>query len=149
MLFKPQNYNISFEERNKNTIFAIILKQKTMAAHNDLGFWGEQVAADYLTSKGYRILHRNWQCGRRDIDIVATDMATLVIVEVKTRRNNSFTEPEAAVDRQKIKSLAIAANSYIKQLQTDMPVRFDIITVTGTPDTDFRINHIADAFMPY
>lgn len=120
-----------------------------MAAHNDLGFWGEQVAADYLTSKGYRILHRNWQCGRRDIDIVATDMATLVIVEVKTRRNNSFTEPEAAVDRQKIKSLAIAANSYIKQLQTDMPVRFDIITVTGTPDTDFRINHIADAFMPY
>ena len=32
-----------------------------MAAHNDLGKWGEQVAADYLAGKGWKILHRDWQ----------------------------------------------------------------------------------------
>ncbi len=120
-----------------------------MAAHNELGFWGEQTAADHLVSKGYRILQRNWRCGRRDLDIVATDMTTLVIVEVKTRRDNSLTEPETAVDRQKIRSLAIAANDYIKRHQIDMPVRFDIITVIGTPHTGCHINHIENAFIPY
>ena len=120
-----------------------------MAEHNELGFWGEQAAADYLTAKGYRILRRNWRCGRRDIDIVATDLATLVIVEVKTRRSGSITSPESAVDSRKIKSLAIAADTFIKQQQIDMPVRFDIVTVSGTPDTECRITHIEDAFVPY
>lgn len=120
-----------------------------MAAHNELGFWGEQAATDHLTAKGYRILQRNWRCGHRDIDIVATDMTNLVIVEVKTRRTDSLTEPLAAIDRQKIRSLAIAANAFIKQYCTDMPVRFDIITVTGTPNTGPHINHIEDAFIPY
>lgn len=120
-----------------------------MAAHNELGFWGEQMAAEYLERKGYRVLRRNWRCGRRDIDIVATDFATLVIAEVKTRRDNSLTEPETAVDRQKIKSLALAADIFIKEQNTDMPVRFDIISVTGTPSTGCRINHIEDAFIPY
>lgn len=120
-----------------------------MATHNDLGFWGEQQAADYLERKGLRILRRNWRCGRRDIDIVATDFSTLIIVEVKTRRNNDFREPELAVDAQKIKSLAIAANALVNEQQTDLPLRFDIVTVTGTPDTGCRINHIEDAFMPY
>lgn len=120
-----------------------------MAAHNDLGFWGEQMAADYLESKGYRIMRRNWRCGRRDIDIVATDFRNLVIVEVKTRRNNDFTEPEESVDRRKIRSLALAANAFVKEQQTDLPVRFDIVTVTGAPDTGHEIEHIEDAFMPF
>lgn len=120
-----------------------------MAEHNELGFWGEQMAAEYLERKGYRILRRNWRCGRRDIDIVATDLTTLVFVEVKTRRGNSLTEPETAVDRQKIRSLAIAANTFLKEQDTDMPVRFDIIAVAGTPSTGCRIDHIEDAFIPY
>lgn len=107
------------------------------------------MAAEYLERKGLRILMRNWRYGHRDIDIVATDFNTLVIVEVKTRRNGDFIDPETAVDRQKIRSLAIAANALIKEQQTDMDVRFDIVTVTGTPGTDCRINHIEDAFVPY
>lgn len=120
-----------------------------MAAHNELGFWGEQMAADYLAAKGYRIMRRNWRCGRRDIDIVATDLATVVIVEVKTRQTSALTAPEAAVDRQKIRSLALAANAFLKAERCDLPVRFDIITVTGTPETGCEINHIEDAFVPY
>ena len=53
-----------------------------MAYHNDLGKWGEEVAANYLQQQGYTILHRNWMYQHRDLDIVAMDAGTLVIVEV-------------------------------------------------------------------
>lgn len=119
-----------------------------MAAHNDLGHWGEQKAAEYLEHKGYGIMRRNWHYGKRDLDIVAFKDDTVVIVEVKTRRNNTFTEPEQAVDRQKIKSLSIAANAFVKAERIDADIRFDIISITGISDDDYNINHIEDAFMP-
>jgi len=119
-----------------------------MATHNDLGYWGEQKAAEYLEHKGMRILERNWRDGHRDIDIVAVDADMLVIVEVKTRRNNVFCEPAAAVDRSKIRSICTAANKYVKMKCIDMPVRFDIVTITGTDGSGCSIDHIEDAFMP-
>lgn len=119
-----------------------------MAAHNDLGHWGEEKAAEYLERKGYRVVERNWRMGHRDLDIVALDDSTLVFAEVKTRRNDFFMEPEQAVDRKKIRSLTIAANAFVKSHHLSLPIRFDIITVIGTNSDDFNINHIEDAFIP-
>ena len=86
-----------------------------MATHNNLGKWGEQQAAEYLQHKGYRICHRNWRLGHRDLDITALtpDGDTLVIVEVKTRSHTEYVEPEESVDWRKMRNLAIAANAYI------------------------------------
>ncbi|EFB93409.1 MAG: YraN family protein [Prevotella bivia] len=120
-----------------------------MAYHNELGKWGENVAADYLQRQGYTILYRDWKCGHRDIDIVAVMGETLIIVEVKTRRNEVFTDADTAVDAQKIKSLSIAANAFIKRYGGAYDVRFDIITVLGTPESEPKINHIIDAFLPF
>lgn len=117
-----------------------------MAAHNELGQWGEQVAADYLQAKGYTVVVRNWKSGHRDIDIVALDGETLVIVEVKTRRNRLFADPESAVDSRKISSIRQAANHYVKLYHADQPVRFDIVTVTGVVGSMPQIEHIEDAF---
>lgn len=120
-----------------------------MAAHNDLGRWGEELAAQYLCGKGYRILHRDWKLKHRDLDIVAmSPEGVLAVVEVKTRRNDSFYEPEEAVTYSKMKSVTTAANAYIKMNRINADVRFDIIAVTGTPETGAKINHITDAFMP-
>ena len=69
-----------------------------MAAHNELGTWGEQCAVEYLRRKGYVILERDWKSGHRDLDIIAFDGVTMVFVEVKTRRNRMFADPEMAVD---------------------------------------------------
>lgn len=118
-----------------------------MAAHNELGKWGESLAADYLTAKGYAILARNWRVGHRDIDIVAFHNDTLVIIEVKTRTANTFVSPEEAVDYQKIRSLCIAANAYVKQKRINAPIQFDIIAITGNA-SDYNINHIEQAFLP-
>lgn len=123
-------------------------KQGTMAAHNELGQWGEQVAADYLAAEGYRIVERDWHDGHRDIDIVAMDCDELVVVEVKTRRANSFTAPEQAVDWKKMKSLATAARAFVKRRRIGLPLRFDIVAVTETADGQPEINHIKNAFIP-
>ena len=122
-----------------------------MAAHNDLGKWGEERAADYLQRKGYRIVARNWKSGHRDIDIIAMDGdeydGTVVFVEVKTRRNRLFAEPEEAVDWRKMRNLVFAANTYVQRMGIFLGVRFDIITVVGEGD-NVQIEHIENAFVP-
>ena len=120
-----------------------------MAQHNDYGRWGEQQAAEYLQRKGYSICHRNWRIGHRDLDITALtpDGETLVVVEVKTRRNADFSSPEEAVDWRKIHHLTRTAQAYVQRYQVSCGVRFDIISVTGTGD-NVRINHVENAFIP-
>lgn len=120
-----------------------------MAAHNDLGKWGEQQAAEYLQSKGYRVCHRNWRFGHRDLDITALtpDGDTLVIVEVKTRSRNDFSVPEASVDWRKMRNLAVAANAYVRRYQLSCDIRFDIVSVVGDAN-GADIDHIEHAFMP-
>ena len=119
-----------------------------MAAHNDLGKWGEELAVRYLIDNGYVIMHRNWQCGHRDLDIVATKDGVVAFVEVRTRRNAVFMEPEESVGYKKALSVSIAANAYVKSYRLDATLRFDIIAITGTPATGYTINHIPDAFYP-
>lgn len=91
-----------------------------MAQHNILGQWGEEQVARYLERKGFRIVERNWRDGHRDLDLVAVDEDTLVVVEVKTRRQGSLVEPELAVDRNKIRNVCRAANKYVKMKMVDL-----------------------------
>ena len=116
-----------------------------MAAHNALGAWGEELAASYLQEKGYTILERDWHSGHRDIDIVAMDGETVVFVEVKTRRNRLFTEPEDAIDYQKLHNLRAAVNHYVKFQRLRQEIRLDVVTVVGMPDEGTpEITHIQD-----
>ena len=121
-----------------------------MAEHNDLGKWGEDKAAAFLERKGYVILERDWRLGKRDLDIIALseNQDTLVIVEVKTRKGVELQSPEEAVDVQKMRNLAIAANAYVKLNQVELDVRFDIISVVGSKSNIANIEHIEDAFNP-
>ena len=118
-----------------------------MADHNDLGKMGEELAVNYLIGKGYEILERNWRNKHKEIDIVAKDGGTLVIVEVKTRQSDGFGEPDMAVTRQKQRCLVYAANAYVFSKRLDLDIRFDIISIVfnqGNP----KIDHIEDAFLP-
>ena len=118
-----------------------------MAEHIDFGKQGEEIAVKYLTDKGYEILERNWRNRHKEIDIIAKDGKDLVIVEVKTRKSNSYGEPDLAVNKQKQRLLVYAANAYIYRNNLDMDTRFDIISIyfrEGKP----IIDHIEDAFLP-
>lgn len=115
-----------------------------MALHNEIGKWGEELAADFLERKGMRILERNWRCGHRDIDIIARTADELVFVEVKTRQTSRFGEPWEAVDWRKRKNLLAAINHYVRSRHIDMPFRFDIISVIIYGSAPPQIEHIED-----
>lgn len=121
-----------------------------MAEHNELGKWGEELAAKYLEQKGYVIRDRDWRQGKLDLDIVAVadDGETVVFVEVKARKTNAFGQPEQAVDAKKIKRLARAADSYVKSLGVSAPLRFNIVSIIGDQKEAQTIEHIVDAFNP-
>lgn len=118
-----------------------------MAIHNELGKTGEEEAVRFLTEKGYQILHRNWHSGKKELDIVAKYNNELIVIEVKTRRNKNYGSPEDAVNEQKIRRIVASADAYIRKHAIDLPVRFDIITLTGT-HPPFEIEHIEEAFYP-
>ena len=118
-----------------------------MAEHNVLGKEGEDAACHFLQSKGYTILDRNWRWRKLELDIIAEHENSLIVVEVKTRRNEDFGSPEEAVNDAKIRRIVHAADVYVKKYQIDLPVRFDIISVTGIVPP-FQIVHIKEAFFP-
>ena len=111
------------------------------------GFAGEDMAANLLLQKGYRILERNWRCGHLEVDIIAEDDDYLVIVEVKTRKSVVFGTPEVFVDTSKQRHLIRAAMCYAKFKEVTKEIRFDIISVVNSPECQ-EINHIENAFKP-
>lgn len=120
-----------------------------MAAHNDLGRWGEEIAAQYMREKGWYIRHRDWRYEGIDLDIVCIDEmdSTLVFVEVKTRSTDVFGRPAEAVDASKRSNIARAAGAYLRTFRKEnRHVRYDIISIVGTPDASHSIEHIENAF---
>jgi len=118
-----------------------------MAAHNDIGKQGEEIAVKYLIDKGYEVLERNWHNVHKEIDIIAKDGEDLVIVEVKTRQSNENGDPDMAVTKHKQRMLIAAANAYIFKNRLDISTRFDIISIVLKGDNPI-IDHIEDAFLP-
>jgi len=119
-----------------------------MAKHNDLGYIGEEMAVDYLQSKGYIIRHRNWKSGKKELDIVAEKENVLVVAEVKTRSTEYFEHPQEAVTNAKIRHIVRTAEDYIFKYDLMMETRFDIISVIPDKNGHFSIEHIEDAFLP-
>ncbi|MFI3297200.1 MAG: YraN family protein [bacterium] len=119
-----------------------------MAKHNDFGRHSEIMACEYLVKEGYEILATNWRSGHKEIDIIARQDDTVVIVEVKARKMDSIAEPEEAINYKKITNLVRAADTYMNMTNLDLDVRFDIITLLLAPTGEYTLNHIADAFYP-
>lgn len=110
----------------------------------EIGDFGEKLAADLLEKKGYRILHTNFRVKTGEIDIIAMQRDILVIVEVKTRKNELFHSAREAVTKSKQSKLQAASGEYLHiHKPTYREIRFDVIeyyTQSG------RIEHFVDAF---
>src|SRR5687768_17082353 len=111
------------------------------------GARGEDLAHRFLQKQGYRVVARNWRAedGSGELDLVAWDGPTLVVVEVKTRASIDFGLPEEAVDAGKRTRLSRTAARYVRE--ADVPaslVRFDIVSVVLGEKPE--IGHIPNAF---
>src|SRR5690606_1012135 len=110
---------------------ATSLRRWHMAAKDEVGRYGEDVAARALREAGWELLARNWRCAEGEIDIVAIDGDCLVVVEVKTRRSHSFGLPQEAVTHAKLARLRRLTAAWLAgQARHFQNVRIDVLAVT-------------------
>ena len=120
-----------------------------MAEHNDFGKLAEDMAAEFLVRKNYRILARNFRYQKAEIDIVAEFDDLIVVTEVKARSYNTLIEPQEAVTKKKIKSIVMCTDFFMQDRTIDKEVRFDIITVLPDEKGVLQLTHIQDAFQSF
>jgi putative endonuclease len=56
------------------------------------GELGEEVVAQWLLTRGGKILQRRWRWKRGEIDLIAIESNTLLFIEVKTRNRRNWDE---------------------------------------------------------
>lgn len=101
-----------------------------MSDNITLGKWGEDKAVEYLKSKKYKILERNFSCPRGEIDIIARFRGAIIFIEVKTRRNNACGWPEEAVtDKKKDKMKKTAEYFLEREKILNEKYYFDVISI--------------------
>lgn len=116
-----------------------------MADHNTFGKLGEQKAVDFLKASGYEIRALNYRYLNAEVDIIAEKDGFLAIVEVKSRNMGFLEDISRVITPKKVKLLTMAANHYMEELDSDLEVRFDVITVVKNAD-NFDIEHFENAF---
>src|SRR5690554_2261043 len=93
------------------------------------GNLGERIACQYLVSKGFTILERNWRSHHLELDIICRNPEFLVFVEVKYRKNARFGDPVEFITQRKMQNLSDAAALYIEESNYEGLIRFDIIGI--------------------
>ncbi|MCD4796904.1 MAG: YraN family protein [Candidatus Cloacimonetes bacterium] len=111
-----------------------------------IGKSGEETAVDFLRTKEYQIISRNYFSPYGEIDIIAIDENELVFIEVKTRNSNLETALNS-VSLSKQKKLAKTASYFLLKNPRfeDMATRFDVIVILKNKN---QIKHLKDAFLP-
>ena len=78
-----------------------------------MGRAAESAAAEYLETRGFRILYRNWYGRTGELDIVCQKENTLHIVEVRCRRSGSMTDPAETLTAKKLAALEKTAREFL------------------------------------
>lgn len=122
------------------------MAKKNCVYKNRTGKTGELKAAQFLTESGYKIINTNYKFEKSEIDIICIKDKILIFVEVKTRRNKKFGEPEESITPYKIKNIQKTAEGFILNHPEyeNYDLRFDVITLLI--DNTIEINHIENAF---
>ncbi len=123
-------------------ILSLNVKDKHSPPNNSsrVGQIGEELAAQFLRRKGYRLVAANFKTpiGRNrldvqvtgEIDLIALDAEVLCFVEVKTRSSDVFASPLAAVDLRKQRQIIRTARMYRKIFRLhSIKIRYDVISI--------------------
>jgi putative endonuclease len=79
----------------------------------ELGRMGEKIAENYLKKNGYQIIEKNFKTKYIEIDIVAKKDNIFVFIEVRSKSNDNFGNPEETVNEIKKQKLKNSAFSYV------------------------------------
>lgn len=111
------------------------------------GRLGEKAAAKFLRKKGLKMLMKNYRSKRGEIDLVLRDGDCLVFAEVKTRSDERWVRPAAAVNQAKRRRLSAAAIDYLRAIKNPaVKIRFDIVEVLVEGNGVRAIRHLPNSF---
>jgi putative endonuclease len=94
-----------------------------MGVARSRGLAAEQLAAAYLELIGWSVEGRNVRVAGVEVDLVAREGRTAVLVEVKYRTRSDFGGPGAAIDafkRTRLKRAALAASAGTRDVRIDV-----------------------------
>jgi putative endonuclease len=118
-----------------------------MAAKDELGRHGEDVAVEFLQRRGLVVLDRNWRCREGELDVVAVQAQRLVVCEVKTRSCARFGEPAEAVTPRKVLRVRRATQAWLAARGVPWcEIRFDVVSVLLEPGRPATVAHYEAAF---
>ena len=113
-----------------------------------VGRRAERFACRYLENRGLRPVAQNFRRRGGEIDLLMLDDGCLVVVEVRYRESNAFTDPALTVDRHKQRRLVRTAALFLTRHRqfADHSMRFDVVSIEGHEAP--RVRWIRDAFRP-
>jgi putative endonuclease len=108
----------------------------------------ERAAAKFLRRQRFRILGRNVDDRRGEIDVLALDGQTLVIVEVRSSETKTFEELAATVNSDKQRRLTDATLRFVQRRKLwNVGVRFDVLALRWPPGArEPEVRHYRHAF---
>jgi len=122
----------------------------TRFSRKQIGKKGEEVASDFLRSKGYRPVIFNWAWSRGEVDLIFRQGRDIVFVEVKTRLDPNSDKLFNNIDSRKISKLKQSKDVYLRRfrLGAKLPThRIDLIgVVLAREDLEcLEIKHVISA----
>lgn len=119
-----------------------------LAPHLAAGQRAEDEALELLRHAGLKLLARNYRCPQGELDLVMEDDESLVMVEVRYRRDRGFGSAAETVGTRKQDKLLRAAQHFLQQdaRYRRRPLRFDVVAATEGVDSTLQTEWIKDAF---
>ena len=115
--------------------------------NQELGKWGEELAARYLQAYGHIILARNWRCRTGELDLVVAcpQRKAVVAVEVKTRNAGVNVNSIEAISRAKLSRLRKLTGMWIQDNQIHCRrIGLDLVAITLEDEGTWLIRHLRD-----
>jgi len=120
---------------------------KKNTSNYQFGISAEAAASAYLKQRDYIILTQNYRTRRGEIDLVCKHDDYLIFVEVKSSRDEHGSFLGDRVDIRKQRRIYLTALDYIQHHERPGGgIRFDVILLTATPNKEWKVQHIQDAF---
>jgi len=110
------------------------------------GKYGEQKATDFLITKLYKIIERNFRTRYGEIDIIAENKETLVFFEVKYLPNGTLETLSHELNSVKQQKIIKTAKLYLQKHReySNRYIQFDVLAI-DVPGLE-PVHHIENAF---
>ncbi len=106
--------------------------------------WAETAARRFLEARGFTHVASNYRLRGGELDLVMLDGPTVVVVEVKQRKDDRFGHPVETLRGAQLIRLRRTARHFTAFAieRPDAPVRLDVVTVLGR-EGSHRLEHLA------